>query len=97
MKKAEQQLKEARSIEKHSLSSINSVDRKIKSEREEISDISVVISQKTFQLESIERLVTAAQKRLNREKETLEQVKQEIEFSENSEEKQTAETRLKSL
>ncbi len=95
--KAEKQLKETLSIERRSSSGLNSIDRKIESEREDVSDTSEVLTRKTSQLESIERLVAAAEERLTREKETIEQTEQEIEFSENPEEKQNAEFRLRSL
>ena len=72
-KKAEKQLKEVRSAERRSSSGLNTIDRKIESEREDISDVSTVLTQKTSQLESIERLVSAAQERLGREKEAIEQ------------------------
>ena len=55
-KKTEKQLKEIRSLEKRSSSGLNSVDKKIESEREDVSDISSVLNQKTSQLESIQRL-----------------------------------------
>ena len=67
-KKAEKQLKEFRSAERRSSSSLNTIDRKIESEREDISDVSTVLTQKTSQLESIERLVSAAQERLGEKK-----------------------------
>jgi hypothetical protein len=96
-KKAEKQLKENRSIERRSSSGLNSIDRKIESEREDVSDTSDILTRKTSQLESIERLVAAAEERLTREKEAIEQTEQEIEFSENPEEKQNAEVKLRSL
>ena len=95
--KAEKQLKEIRSIERRSASGLNSIDRKIESEREDVSDTSQILTRKNSQLESIERLVAAAEERLTREKEIIEQTEQEIEFSENPEEKQNAELRLRSL
>jgi len=96
-KKAEKQLKDTRIIERRSSSGLISVDRKIESEREDVSDVSSVLIRKISQLESIERLVIAAEERLSREKELIEQTEQEIEFSENPEEKQNAEARLRSL
>ena len=96
-KKAEKQLKENRSIERRSSSGLNSIDRKIESEREDVSDTSDILTRKTSQLESIERLVAAAEERLTREKEAIEQTEQEIEFSDNPEEKQNAEVKLRSL
>ncbi|MEK0337711.1 MAG: hypothetical protein QQN41_09800, partial [Nitrosopumilus sp.] len=95
--KAEKQLKEIRSIERRSSSGLNSIDRKIESEREDVSDTSQILTRKTSQLESIERLVAAAEERLTQEKEIIEQTEQEIEFSENPEEKQNAEFRLRAL
>ncbi len=71
------------------------MDRKIESERDDVSDVSTVLTQKTSQLESISRLLVSAEERLNREKESVEQIEQEIEFSENPEEKQNAESRLR--
>ena len=67
-KKAEKQLKEVRSAERRSSSGLNTIDRKIESERENISDVSTVLTQKTSQLESIERLVSTAQERLGQGK-----------------------------
>ena len=49
-KKAEKQLKEVRSAERRSSSGLNTIDRKIESERENISDVSTVLTQKTSQL-----------------------------------------------
>ncbi len=96
-KKAEEQIKEFRSAEKHSSSGLHLLDKKIESEKEESADVSTVIDRKNSQLESIGRLVTTAEERLAREKETIEQIEQEIEFADNFIEKQNAETRLRSL
>jgi len=96
-KKAEKQLKDILTVEKRSSSGLTSVDRKIESEREDVSDVSTVLTQKTSQLESISRLLTSAEERLTREKESIEQVEQEIEFSETPEEKENAESRLRFL
>ena len=96
-KKVEKQLKDTRSIERRSFSGLNSVDKKIEFEREDISDVSTVLTQKTSQLESLQRLISAAQERLINEKELVEQIEQEIEFSENPEEKQSTEDRLRSI
>jgi chromosome segregation ATPase len=96
-KKAEKQLKDVLSVEKRSSSGLTSVDRKIESEREAVSDVSTVLTQKTSQLESISRLLVSAEERLTKEKESIEQTEQEIEFSESPEEKQNAESRLRFL
>jgi chromosome segregation ATPase len=96
-KRAENQLKEVHSTERRSTSGLHSIDKKIESEREDVSDVSGVLTQKNAQLESIERLVNSAEERLSREKEEIERVQQEIDFSESPEEKQNAEFRLRSL
>ncbi len=96
-KKAEKQLNKIRTVERRSSSGLHSIDRKIESEREDVSDTSDILTRKNSQLESIGRLVEAAEERLTREKEAIELAEQEIEFSENPQEKQNAETRLRSL
>ena len=45
-KKSEKQLKEIRSIERRSSSNLNSIDKKIESEREDVSDVSGILNQK---------------------------------------------------
>ena len=96
-KKTEKQLKDAKYLERRSSSGLHSIDRKIESDREDVVDISEELTQKTAQLESIERLLVAAQERLTREKEEITQTEQEVEFAENPEEKQYAETRLRTI
>ena len=59
-KKTEKQLKDVRSLERRSTSGLNSVDKKIESEREDVSDISSILNQKTSQLESIQRLIVSS-------------------------------------
>ena len=93
-KKAERQLQQVRSIERRSSSGLNSIDRKIESEKEDVTDVSGVLNQKTSQLESIERLVAAAHEHLNHEKEALGEAEQELEFAKNTEEEQSAKSRL---
>jgi len=45
-KKAEKQLKETRSVERRSSSGLTSIDRKIESEREDVSDASGILTRK---------------------------------------------------
>ena len=93
-KKTERQLQQVRSLEKRSSSGLNSIDRKIESEKEDVTDVSDVLNQKTSQLESIGRLVVAAHEYLNREKEALGEAEQELEFAKNLEEEKSAKSRL---
>ena len=73
--KAENQLKEIRSIERKSSSGLASIDKKIELGQEDSSDVADILTQKTSQLESIDRLIAAAEDRLSREKETIEEVR----------------------
>jgi len=56
--KTEEELKSARASEKRSLSGLQTVDKKIDSEREASADVSTVLTQKTSQLESMGRLIS---------------------------------------
>ena len=62
--KAENQLREVKSIERRSSSGLASIEKKIELEQEDSSDVADILTQKTSQLESIERLVAAAEERL---------------------------------
>ena len=96
-KKAEDLVKESRSAEKRSMSGLQAVDKKIESQREESSDVSTVLLQKNSQLASIGRLVASAEERLLKERESVEQAEQEIEFANTPAEKGYAEDRLRLL
>ena len=96
-KKSERQLQQIRSVERRSSSGLHSIDRKIESEKEDATDVSGILNQKTSQLESIERLVVAAHERLNREKEALSDAEQKLEFATNIEEKQYAQSQLNTI
>ena len=96
-KRAEKQLKEVRSIERRSTSGLHSIEKKMELEREDVGDVSGILNQKTSQLDSIDRLVKSAEERISREKEELEQIEQEIEFSDNPEDKKNSEFRLNSI
>ena len=76
--RAEKQLKEVKSLERRSSSGLVSLDRKIESEREDSTDVSGILTQKTSQLESIQRLIAAAEERLSREKEALSDTEQQL-------------------
>ncbi len=96
-KKSERQLQQIRSVERRSSSGLHSIDRKIESEKEDSTDVSGILNQKTSQLESIERLVVAAHERLNYEKEALNDAEQKLEFATNIEEKQYAQSQLNTI
>ena len=50
--------------------------KQIESEKEDVTDVSENLTRKNAQVESIQRLVTNAEERVNAEKETLEQDQQ---------------------
>ena len=93
-RKSERELKKAQLIHRKSASGLASVEKKLETAREELSDVSDVLTQKLAQQESIQRLIKAAEERLSRDKEAKDQVEQEIEFAESPEEKQIAQWRL---
>ncbi|MCG3779301.1 MAG: Polyhydroxyalkanoic acid synthase [Nitrosopumilus sp.] len=94
---AENQLKQLQFAEKRSATGLQKMIKQIEYEKENISDVSENLTRKNAQVESINRLVSAAEERLNTEKQSVEQVEQEIEFAESPEEKQNAEDKLRSL
>jgi len=69
--KAEDQLKQIQSAEKRSATGLQKIVKKIESEKEDISDVSENLTRKNAQVESIERLVSAAEERVDSEKEKL--------------------------
>jgi len=96
-RRGERELKKVQSQYRRSTSGLKSVERRIETAKEHLTDVSGVLTQKLAQQESIQRLVAAAEERLNREKEAKEQVEQEIDFAESDEEKQNSEFRLRSI
>ena len=74
-----------------------SLQRRIESSREQLVDVSSVLTQRLAQQESLQRLIVAAEERLNREKEAKEQIQQELEYATSKEEKQHAQDRLRSI
>ncbi len=96
-RKSEREFKKASSLAKRTVSGLVSLERKIETSREQLEDVSGVLTQRLAQQESIQRLKSAAEERLKREKEAKDQVEQEIEFADSEEEKQQALSRLRSI
>ncbi|MGI0064581.1 MAG: hypothetical protein ACREAL_06890 [Nitrosopumilaceae archaeon] len=93
-RKGELEFKKAKSLTNRSISGLVSLQRKIDSSKEELEDVSGVLTQRLAQQESIQRLVAAAEEHLRREKEAKDQTEQELEFAESKEEKSQANARL---
>jgi len=96
-RKTERELKKSKFLQKVSVSGLARIEKKIDWGRENLSDVSGILTQKLAQQESIQRLLLAAEERLNRDKEAKEQTEQEIEFADSIDEKQSAQARLRSI
>ncbi len=96
-RKTERELKKSKFLQRVSVSGLSSIERKIDWGRENLSDVSGILSQKLAQQESVQRLLLAAEERLNREKEAKQQTEEEIEFADSTDEKESAQARLHSI
>ncbi|MFB5630061.1 MAG: ATPase V, partial [Nitrosopumilaceae archaeon] len=84
-----------KSIANRSISGLVSLQRRIDSSKEQLEDVSGILTQKMAQQESINRLITNAQESLRREIEAKEQADHEVSFADSDEEKQQATARLR--
>ena len=96
-RKSAREFEREQSLLRKSSSGLATVERKIESAKEQLSDVSDVLTQKLAQQESIQRLIAAAEERLQYEKEARDQAEQEIEYAASGEEKENAKTRLVSI
>ena len=94
-RKGEREFKKAQFLANRSASGLVSLQRRIDSSKEKLEDVSGVLTQKSAQEESIQRLISDAEEKLRREKETKSQTEQEIEFADSEEEKNQSRSRLK--
>jgi len=93
-RKGEREIQKAQYLTKRSVLGLATIQRKIESSKEELEDVSGVLTQKLARQESIQRLITAAEENLRREKEAKQQTEQEMEFAESDEVKNQAMTRI---
>ena len=96
-RQSQRELEKAESLGRKSSSGLAVIEKRIGSAREQLSGVSEDLTRGLAQQESIQRLLTAAEERLGREKQAKEQTDQEIEFAESPMEKENAEARLKSI
>ncbi len=96
-RKTERELKKAKTLQRRSTSGLFSIEKRVESARGRLADVSGILTQKSAQQESIQRLLAVAEVRLNREKAAKEQAEQDIEFAESIEEKENAQTTLNSI
>ena len=64
-RKTERELKKSKFLQRVSVSGLSSIERKIDWGRENLSDVSGILTQKLAQQESVQRLLLAAEERLN--------------------------------
>ena len=96
-RKGENEYKKVKSISRKYSSSLKSTQKRIETFKHNADEINEILSQKITQLESIQRLKSAAQERLNFEIQNKEQIESEIDFVDTPEEKQGLEYRLNSV
>jgi len=93
-RKGEREFQKAKSLTNRSISGLVSLQRRIDSSKEQLDDVSGILTQRMAQHESIQRLIANAQENLRRENEAKEQAEQEVDFAESDEEKHQAIARL---
>nr|MBC8250372.1 hypothetical protein [Candidatus Nitrosopelagicus sp.] len=93
----ENEYKKVKSISRKYSSSLKSTQKRIETFKQNADDIDEILSHKIAQLESVQRLKSIAQDRLNLEIQNKEQIENEIDFVDTIEEKQGLEYRLNSI
>ena len=96
-RKGENEYKKVKSISRKYSSSLKSTQKRIEIFKHNVDQINEILSQKITQLESVQRLKSIAQERLNLEIQNKEQIESEIDFVDTPEEKQGLEYRLNSI
>ena len=91
---SQREFQKAKAVSRKYTSSLNSLQRRVSTSRQQIEDIAQVLNQKVSQLESIQRLKKAAQERLDLEIENKQQLENEINFSTSDDEKQNLLSRI---
>jgi len=94
-KKGEREFQKAKSLTTRSVSGLVSLQRRIDSSKEQLDDVSGILTQRMAQQESIQRLIANAQVSIRRENEAKEQAQQEVDFAESDEEKYQAIARFR--
>ena len=96
-RKGENEYKKVKSLSRKYSSSLKSTEKRIENFKQNADEINEMLSQKIAQMESVQRLKTAAQERLSLELQNKEQIESEMDFADNSDEKQGLEYRLNSI
>ena len=91
---SEKEFQKAKAVSRKYTSSLNSLQRRVVTSRQQIEDITQLLNQKMAQLESIQRLKKSAQERLDTEIQNKEQLENEVGFSNTDDEKQNILSRI---
>ena len=94
-RKNERDLKKAKSLSRKYSSNLKTIQRHVEFSREKAEDVGGVLNQRYAQLESIQRLKQNAEERLGKEKESLEESENEMEFAQTQDEKQNISYKIK--
>ena len=94
-RQGEKEFQKAKSLTNRSISGLASLQRRIDSSKEQLEDVTGILTQRTAQQESLQRLIINAQERLKREYDAKDQVEQEVSFADSDEAKYQALSRLK--
>ena len=93
-RQTERKLKESLSLSRRSTSGLGSLQRRLESFHENTAQVTNLLNQRLAQRDSVGRLKTAAEERLNQEKDAKTSAEQELEFADSAEEKTSARSRL---
>ena len=91
---SEKEFQKAKSVSRKYTSSLNSLQKRVVTSRQQIDEITQLLNQKMSQLESIQRLKKSAQDRLGTEIQNKEQLENEVGFSNTDDEKQNILSRI---
>ena len=91
----ERKFLETKSLANRSVSGLVSLQKRIDSSKEQLENVSGILTQRMAQQESTQRLITNAQEGLRREYEAKEQAEQEVSFADSDDEKHQALARLR--
>ena len=94
-RQSEREFQRAKSLSRKYTSSLNSLQKRVISSREQIEDIGQVLNQKMSQLESIQRLKKSAQEKLDLEIENKDKLESEADFATTSDEKESILSRIR--
>ena len=91
---SEKEFQKAKAVSRKYTSSLNSLQKRVVTSRQQIDEITQLLNQKMSQLESIQRLKKSAQDRLDTEIQNKEQLENEVGFSNTDDEKQNILSRI---